>query len=69
MDIAVAKSTSKKKNDFTDIKAIRATRKDDIYIRQEVYSEGHEGVPVIEQALYLKRLYAVNVTALVEQSA
>ena len=57
MDIAVAKSTSKKKNDFTDIKAIRATRKDDIYIRQEVYSEGHEGVPVIEQALYLKRLY------------
>ena len=69
MDIAVAKSTSKKKNDFTDIKAIRATRKDDIYIRQEVYSEGHEGVPVIEQALYLKRLYAVNVTALVEKSA
>ena len=57
MDIAVAKSTSKKKNDFTDIKCIRATRKDDIYIRQEVYSEGHEGVPVIEQALYLKRLY------------
>jgi hypothetical protein len=57
MDVAIAKSTSKKKNDFTDIKCIRAIRKDNKYLRYEVYSEGHEGMPIWEQARRLNQIY------------
>ena len=57
MDVAVARSTSKRKNDFSDIKCIRAIKKGDKYFRYEVYSEGMEGMPVWQQAVRLNQIY------------
>lgn len=56
MDIAVANTTANRKNDYTDIKCMRAIRKGEEYERYEVYSEQWEGKPLDFQALRIQQL-------------
>lgn len=56
MDIAMSKSTQKTKNDNSVIKCIRALLSQDIYERQEVYTETFEGIDIDSQAIRVRQI-------------
>lgn len=56
MDIAMSKSTKTTKNDNSVIKCIRALLSQDIYERQEVYTETFEGTDIDSQAIRVRQI-------------